>query len=185
MHIFIAVCAFLIGLPLNGMHATWQALHAHAQEQGSLVTPITINPVAAPQAYFNELDNRIENEAIGVKNACTQRNLASIIHHLKQLSVYLTQAEERHADFTKAYQDKQKTQKRTLDEIVPEPEMPADIECLNRIIEFNLQTVKFIQLFEDYSQEDLTPQNWHEVTALLKSSNPANTGKRSRIDTSN
>lgn len=161
MHIFIALCTLLLGVTLNGMD-----------------TPITINPITAPQAYFNELDSRIEREAQSVKEACAQRSLASTVYHLQQLSGYLTQAEERHDDFIKAFQEKQLSLKRARGEIYFELESEQDKECLTRIIEFKLQTLKFISLFEGMTQEDLTAQNWQALNALFRDTNPANNKKR-------
>lgn len=145
--------------------------------------PITINPISAPQAYFNELDSRIEREAQGVKTACEQRSLDSTLHHLHQLSHYLKEAEERRDDFSKAYQEIQQSKKRTLAiEATPAYATLPDEECMNHILEFSLQTTKFINLFKDMTQEDLTDKNWQQINALFKGINPAKSQKKTRTD---
>ncbi|MGE0009490.1 MAG: hypothetical protein AB7F19_03025 [Candidatus Babeliales bacterium] len=147
------------------------------EERRRMDAPSTINPKAHPQAFFSDLDARILATVQNAQVACEQHSRDSMLNNLAKLSELLTLAQTHKDDFLSGYEKNHSAGTKRTHEV-----MPSEMESLNNVMAFRLQTQSLITAFQETAHEEISPEEWHLMSKLFKAFNPVNDAKKSRPD---
>lgn len=140
------------------------------------ITQIDLNPITHPQAFFNELDNRIISQVKSAEIVCIQRDITALSNHLNNIAALLTKAEEHAPEFQKAYEELHPTKgalKRSQNNLCD--------TSLQQVIAFRMQTSKLIEALTSITEGPITDKEWSLMGRLFKAISTEEASKKPRI----